>query len=98
MTFFRVFDIPVFWPILVFYFATLMFMTLRNQISHMIKYRYVPFTWGKKRYAASKKKGDREGPSSGPAAVGSASSTIMQGGRYPHATVAEPRFTGSNIK
>lgn len=46
-------DIPVFWPILLFYFILLTVVTLRRQIAHMIKYKYVPFDFGKKQYAGS---------------------------------------------
>jgi hypothetical protein len=47
MTFFFVFDVPVFWPILLIYWVMLFLLTMRRQISHMIKYRYVPFSTGK---------------------------------------------------
>lgn len=49
-TFFRIFDIPVFWPILLFYFIALTAITMRRQIELMIKYRYVPWdvSWRKK--------------------------------------------------
>lgn len=47
-TMFRVFDIPVFWPILVLYFATLFVITMRRQIEHMIRYKYLPFDMGRK--------------------------------------------------
>uniref|UniRef100_A0A1J3FP77 Protein RER1 n=1 Tax=Noccaea caerulescens TaxID=107243 RepID=A0A1J3FP77_NOCCA len=50
MTFFEVFDVPVFWPILLFYWVMLFFLTMRKQIQHMIKYRYVPFSFGKQQY------------------------------------------------
>lgn len=50
-TCFDVFDIPVFWPILVMYFITLFLVTMKRQIRHMIKHRYVPFSYGKVRYA-----------------------------------------------
>ena len=52
MTFNKAFDVPVFWPILVVYFLvfllhfrlylfqSLCFMTLKQRISHMIKYKY----------------------------------------------------------
>ncbi|KAJ3679126.1 hypothetical protein LUZ60_017137 [Juncus effusus] len=50
MTFFGIFDIPVFWPILVVYFCALAFMTLKRQVQHMIKYKYLPFSFGKQRY------------------------------------------------
>ncbi|KAJ5825034.1 Retrieval of early ER protein Rer1 [Penicillium robsamsonii] len=45
-----VFDIPVFWPVLVVYWIILFVLTMRRQIQHMIKYRYVPFSFGKTRY------------------------------------------------
>lgn len=47
-TFFPIFDVPVFWPILLLYFFVLLFVTMKRQIKHMIKHRYIPFTWGKK--------------------------------------------------
>ena len=50
MTFFSAFDVPVFWPILLGYFVALFFLTKRRQIAHMIKHRYLPFSWGKKKY------------------------------------------------
>ena len=46
-TFFEFFDVPVFWPILVIYFFVLLFLTMKRQIMHMIRYRYIPFTTGK---------------------------------------------------
>uniref|UniRef100_A0A1B6E3A1 Protein RER1 n=1 Tax=Clastoptera arizonana TaxID=38151 RepID=A0A1B6E3A1_9HEMI len=49
-TFFDCFNIPVFWPILVMYFITLFGITMKRQIKHMIKYRYLPFTHGKPKY------------------------------------------------
>ena len=56
MTFFSVFNIPVFWPILLVYFITLFGMTMKRQIKHMRKYGYVPWSYGKKTYAAGGKK------------------------------------------
>ncbi|GLT92100.1 hypothetical protein SLE2022_099570 [Rubroshorea leprosula] len=50
MTFFSVFDVPVFWPILLCYWVALFVLTMKRQIMHMIKYRYVPFGIGKQRY------------------------------------------------
>ena len=47
-TFFRIFDMPVFWPILLFYFVFLFFITMKQQIFHMIKHRYVPWSTGNK--------------------------------------------------
>eukprot|EP00727_Mastigamoeba_balamuthi_P002087 m51a1_g11876 putative protein rer1 (183) ;mRNA; f:565037-565842 len=49
-TFLPFLDIPVFWPILVIYFFALTFVTLKNQIRHMIKHRYLPWNYGKKTY------------------------------------------------
>ncbi|KAJ6828966.1 protein RER1A-like [Iris pallida] len=50
LTFFEVFDVPVFWPILLFYFLVLFTATMKRQILHMIKYKYLPFSSGKQRY------------------------------------------------
>ena len=50
LTFFSVFNIPVFWPILLLYFIALFFLTMKRQIKHMIKHKYVPWSWGKKSY------------------------------------------------
>lgn len=49
-TCFPVLDVPVFWPILVAYFFALFFVTMKRQIKHMLKHRYVPFSFGKKSY------------------------------------------------
>ncbi|KAL9604403.1 MAG: hypothetical protein Q9219_000591 [cf. Caloplaca sp. 3 TL-2023] len=49
-TWFSIFNVPVFWPVLVVYFLILFGLTMRRQIQHMIKYRYVPFSFGKARY------------------------------------------------
>merc|ERR1719216_95448 len=49
-TFFPFLDIPVFWPILLLYFIVLFVLTMKRQIRHMIKFRYLPFSWGKKTY------------------------------------------------
>ncbi|CAI5441839.1 unnamed protein product [Caenorhabditis angaria] len=56
-TFFDFFDVPVFWPILVMYFFILTFLTMKRQIMHMIKYRYIPFTVGKPRMAGKEDTG-----------------------------------------
>ncbi|KAJ8486056.1 hypothetical protein OPV22_018541 [Ensete ventricosum] len=54
LTFFSAFDVPVFWPILLFYWLVLFTVTMKRQILHMIKYKYVPFTFGKQRYNGKK--------------------------------------------
>eukprot|EP00668_Euglena_longa_P028905 GGOE01036239.1.p1 GENE.GGOE01036239.1~~GGOE01036239.1.p1 ORF type:complete len:175 (+),score=21.72 GGOE01036239.1:35-559(+) len=43
----RAFDVPVYWPILLFYFILLTTLTMKKRIEHMIKHRYVPIS-GKK--------------------------------------------------
>ncbi|WZZ18553.1 hypothetical protein YC2023_111642 [Brassica napus] len=60
MTFFSVFDVPVFWPILLCYWVVLFVLTMRRQISHMIKHKYIPFSIGKQKYS-----GRRSGAGSG---------------------------------
>ncbi|XP_037089859.1 protein RER1-like [Pollicipes pollicipes] len=52
-TLFKFFNIPVFWPILVMYFITLFCITMKRQIRHMLRYNYLPFSWGKPKYASS---------------------------------------------
>ena len=47
MTFFSMFDVPVFWPILLCYWIVLFVLTMKRQIMHMIKYKYVPLNIGK---------------------------------------------------
>ncbi|XVE82594.1 hypothetical protein DITRI_Ditri16bG0018100 [Diplodiscus trichospermus] len=54
LTFFSVLDVPVFWPILLCYWVFLFFLTMKRQIIHMIKYKYIPFDIGKQRYANKK--------------------------------------------
>ena len=54
MTFFRAFDVPVFWPILLIYFCALFFLTMKKQVAHMVKHRYVPFSFGKQTYKGKK--------------------------------------------
>ncbi|KAI0669677.1 retrieval of early ER protein Rer1 [Trametes maxima] len=54
-TFFEMFDVPVYWPILVVYWFVLFLLTMRRQIQHMIKYKYIPFDFGRKaRYGSSR--------------------------------------------
>ncbi|KAK9766468.1 hypothetical protein K7432_004415 [Basidiobolus ranarum] len=49
-TIFKALDLPVFWPILLMYFIILFVLTMKRQIQHMVRYRYLPFTTGKKQY------------------------------------------------
>ncbi|WPH02179.1 Hypothetical protein R9X50_00503400 [Acrodontium crateriforme] len=48
----QIFNLPVFWPVLVVYWLILVFLTMRRQIQSMIKYRYVPWDFGKTKYSA----------------------------------------------
>ena len=50
MTFSKAFDIPVFWPVLLFYFVLIFYIVMRRQIQHMIKYHYLPWNTGKMKY------------------------------------------------
>jgi len=52
LTFFSLFDVPVFWPILLIYFIVLFVLTMKRQIKHMLKHKYLPFSFGKKKYHA----------------------------------------------
>lgn len=52
LTLFPIFDVPVFWPILLIYWIALFLIQMKRQIKHMIKYRYLPWNFGKKTYSA----------------------------------------------
>ncbi|CAI9763733.1 unnamed protein product [Fraxinus pennsylvanica] len=54
MTLFSVLDVPVYWPTLLFFWVFLFILTMKRQITHMIKYRYIPFNIGKQSYAGKK--------------------------------------------
>ncbi|KAI9337215.1 retrieval of early ER protein Rer1 [Obelidium mucronatum] len=58
-TFIPIFDVPVFWPILVVYFLILFGLTMKQRIKHMIKYKYVPWNFGKKSYSGGGAKNDK---------------------------------------
>lgn len=53
ITFIKSMDIPVFWPLLLFYFILVFCLVMHKQISHMIKYNYLPWDAGKKTYDSS---------------------------------------------
>ena len=50
LTFFRGFDIPVFWPLLLVYFFLIFGLVMKRQIQHMIKYHYLPWDYSKTKY------------------------------------------------
>ncbi|KAL1554287.1 Protein rer1a [Salvia divinorum] len=62
MTFFSMFDVPVFWPILLCYWIVLLFLTMKRQIMHMVKYRYIPFNLGKQKYGRKKPASNASSP------------------------------------
>ncbi|KAL7193055.1 hypothetical protein ACSBR2_024803 [Camellia fascicularis] len=62
LTFFSVLDVPVFWPILLCYWIVLFVLTMKRQIIHMIKYKYIPFDIGKQSYAGKKRAGGSSSP------------------------------------
>jgi hypothetical protein len=58
---FRLLDVPVYWPILLAYWLLLFFVTMRKQVSHMWKHKYLPFTnlWKKSRSLSPEYRGSR---------------------------------------
>jgi hypothetical protein len=57
VTFFEVFNLPVFWPVLVFYFIILFVATMHRQWLDMKRLKYVPWDIGnKKTYKSDPKK------------------------------------------
>jgi hypothetical protein len=55
-TFFEFFDFPIYWPLLLFYFIFMTTFLFRYKIEHMIKYKYIPFDFGKKKYGGGSTK------------------------------------------
>eukprot|EP00244_Chara_vulgaris_P010027 TRINITY_DN4453_c0_g1_i2.p1 TRINITY_DN4453_c0_g1~~TRINITY_DN4453_c0_g1_i2.p1 ORF type:complete len:198 (-),score=19.96 TRINITY_DN4453_c0_g1_i2:490-1083(-) len=55
LTFFSLFDVPVFWPILLVYWLVLFISSMKRQLAHMIKHRYIPFSFGKQKYRGKAK-------------------------------------------
>jgi hypothetical protein len=43
-------DIEIYWPLLVCYFFMMTIFLCRVKIEHMIRYQYIPFELGKKKY------------------------------------------------
>ena len=44
------FDTEIYWPLLVSYFIMMTLFLCRVKIEHMIRYKYIPFDIGKKKY------------------------------------------------
>mmetsp|Transcript_97070 Transcript_97070/g.259346 ORF Transcript_97070/g.259346 Transcript_97070/m.259346 type:complete len:290 (+) Transcript_97070:88-957(+) len=49
LSMFRALDMQIFWPILVLYFFVLFFATMKEQVTHMLQYGYVPWSTGRKK-------------------------------------------------
>ncbi|CDO64091.1 retrieval receptor for endoplasmic reticulum membrane proteins, putative [Plasmodium reichenowi] len=60
-TFFSFLDIPVFWPLLLFYFICLFFATMKQQIKNMIRFKYLPFNTSTKQTYGSVVRGTKNG-------------------------------------
>lgn len=56
LTFFPIFDVPVFWPILLIYFVGLFISEVGGRVRHMMKFRYVPWSSKKPRYVSKDEK------------------------------------------
>ncbi|CAE1269976.1 Protein RER1,Protein RER1A,Protein RER1 homolog,Protein RER1C,Protein rer1,Protein RER1D,Protein RER1B [Acanthosepion pharaonis] len=79
-TLFDALNIPVFWPILVMYFIILFTITMKRQIKHMIKYKYIPFTHGKAVYKGKEDSGKEgnHGADARPTYIGPTIHTFFQ--------------------
>lgn len=87
----RAFDIPVYYPILLGYFVILFVLTMRKQIQHMIKYKYVPFTVGKKSYKPS---------ATGPTVASTLGASVIPqstGGLLNSSTLSAPPMTTTSM-
>ena len=50
-TFFDIFNLEIYAPLLIFYFFCIMVLLCRVKIEHMIRYQYVPWNFGKSSYS-----------------------------------------------
>jgi hypothetical protein len=55
-TFFSIFDLPVFWPILLLYFVLLFVTQMAGRIRHMMRHKYVPWNANKPKFVAKDEK------------------------------------------
>jgi hypothetical protein len=56
ITFFPIFDLPVFWPILLLYFVMLFVTQMAGRIQHMLRHKYVPWNANKPKFVAKDEK------------------------------------------
>ena len=47
---FEAFDMPIFWPLLLFYFVLLVVVMFGTRFKHMAQHGYLPWEAGKKKY------------------------------------------------
>mmetsp|Transcript_55652 Transcript_55652/g.86422 ORF Transcript_55652/g.86422 Transcript_55652/m.86422 type:complete len:195 (-) Transcript_55652:11-595(-) len=64
LTCFELFDVPVFWPILLAYFLLLCILSMKDRLKHMHKHNYLPLSRKKQKYdsKSGKSKEDSDGP------------------------------------
>src|SRR3989338_9902291 len=55
-TFFSIFDLPVFWPILLLYFVLFFVTQMAGRIQHMMRHKYVPWNANKPKFVAKDEK------------------------------------------
>ena len=48
---FQVTDIEIHWPLLLTYFLFMTIFLCRFKLEHMLRYKYLPFEFGKKKYS-----------------------------------------------
>lgn len=99
-TAFPIFDVPVFWPVLVVYFLMLFAVTMRRQWQDMKKLRYVPWDIGqKRRYGGGKD--DPRRVSAAAAAANDAAPAVSAGTSYappPSLTTPPPPLSPSPLR
>jgi hypothetical protein len=100
-TFLPFLDVPVFWPILLFYFLMLFGLTMRRQITHMIQHKYIPFSRGKPAYTSGKK-GDPTAstvkPSASAAAASATSAAVAASNSAAAAAAAAAAVATANAR
>ncbi|KAF8819898.1 putative RER1 protein [Cardiosporidium cionae] len=92
ITFCSFLDIPVYWPLLVLYFILLFVLTMKEQLRRMIKYRYVPFSWGKQSYGdIIRGQRDEKGHTAAPVVIQSGSASNIRTGEVKSVR-SEPKY------
>lgn len=90
-TFVKAFDVPVFWPLLLFYFIMLFVATMRRQWLDMKRLKYVPWDIGtKKVYKSDPKSVSVSSQPQHPHAARNPSSSVATAAAGPAASVVNP--------